>query len=297
MLDALSNHVKRFHLRSWEDKRRALRWHFKSSWHHLFPGVPLPVRLSHGNWWLTSCDAIDYILFSSGNWETNEHRFVSWFLRPGMNFIDVGAHHGFYTLLASKKVGKAGRVIAFEPSAKERKHLLRHLRLNRCKNVSVEPCALGDQQGEAPFFMVRGLNSGIQGLRRPSEPAENVSIESVRITSLDQFVEDQHVKQIDFLKMDAEGGELAVLRGARKLLESDERPVILSEVQDRNTKKWGHAAQEVIMFLHRLGYVWFLPESDGKLLKISAEKKHYDGNFVSVPQEKLWMISGNTRNE
>jgi FkbM family methyltransferase len=63
---------------------------------------------------------------------------VERFLKPNMTVLDIGTHHGFYSLLASYKVGATGQVIAFEPSPRERRRLLWHLRLNRKKNVLVE---------------------------------------------------------------------------------------------------------------------------------------------------------------
>jgi FkbM family methyltransferase len=58
--------------------------------------------------------------------------------------LDIGAHHGLYTLLASRRVGRRGMVVAFEPSPRERRRLAKHLRVNRCANVEVEACAVGD---------------------------------------------------------------------------------------------------------------------------------------------------------
>src|SRR6202048_3475496 len=114
----------------------------------VFPEMPIPLRLPFAAWWLAQKSALDDDLIHEG-FEDAEIAFVERMLRTGMTVWDVGAHHGLYTLLASKRVGSAGRVIAFEPSARERKRLRLHLQLNRCKNVVVESCALGDKRGEA----------------------------------------------------------------------------------------------------------------------------------------------------
>jgi len=106
--------------------------------------MPVPLRLPFGAWWLAENSALDRSLIYEG-FETAETAFVGRFLRPGMTVLDVGAHHGLYTLLASKRAGRDGRVIAFEPSWRERRRLARHLRINRCGNVEVHSCALGDR--------------------------------------------------------------------------------------------------------------------------------------------------------
>src|SRR6202035_6157006 len=105
--------------------------------------------------WLGQKSALDHELMH-GSFEDAEKRFVQNVLRPGMTVVDVGAHHGLYTLLAAKCVGRRGKVIAFEPSRRERRRLLRHIRVNRSWNVMVEACALGNQAGEADLFMVEG---------------------------------------------------------------------------------------------------------------------------------------------
>jgi len=83
------------------------------------------------------------------SFEKAEIHFVENFLKEGMTVLDIGAHHGFYTILASKKVGPSGRVIAFEPSPRERRRLLLHLKLNQCSNVKVEPSYVHSLSEEA----------------------------------------------------------------------------------------------------------------------------------------------------
>jgi FkbM family methyltransferase len=92
-----------------------------------------------------------------GEFEVTEVRLLQKFLHPGMTVMDVGAHHGWYTLLASKHVGKRGKVIAFEPSPRECRRLEKHLRFNRCSNVHLERCAAGSEPGEADLFLVDGF--------------------------------------------------------------------------------------------------------------------------------------------
>jgi FkbM family methyltransferase len=78
-----------------------------------------------------------------------EMGFVKRLLRRDMTVVDVGAHHGLYTLLASKRVGWDGRVVAIEPSPRECARLEKHLRVNRCSNVVLVPCAAGEDPREA----------------------------------------------------------------------------------------------------------------------------------------------------
>jgi FkbM family methyltransferase len=251
----------------------------------MFPRIPMPIRLPFGGWWLARNDFVGAALFHGG-FENAERSFVERFLKPGMTVLDIGAHHGFYTLLASRKVGPRGNVLAVEASPRERKKLELHLRINGCKNVQVETCALGEDEGRAELHLVHGGQTGCNSLRKPavSEPTEAIS---VRVERLDHVLVDRCFEKIDLVKLDVEGGELSVLRGGQELLRRQPRPVFLVEVQDIRTRPWGYAAREVVDFLLLANYRWFRPISDGKLEQIGADEREYDGNYVAIPLERV----------
>ena len=207
-------------------------------------------------------------------------------LRPGMTMLDIGAHHGFFTLLGSRKVGGGGRVLAFEPSPRERRKLLRHLRLNRCTNVQVEACALGSAPGEMDLFVVMGSETGCNSLRPPNTPQPTKRVR-VPVLTLETSLERVKMPQVDFIKLDVEGGELDVLKGADGLLARRPRPFLLSEVQEIRTEPWGYAAREIIEFLRARGYWWFALQTDGSLMPVPADQTKFDGNFVAVPNERM----------
>jgi FkbM family methyltransferase len=271
-------------------KLEALRFRMKRGWNRVCPWVPLPVRLPFGSWWLAWSDACGDEVFT-GRFEEAERRFVENFLQPEMITLDIGAHHGFYTLLASKKVGAQGLVVAFEPSLRERTRLVRHLRLNRCANVLVEGVALGSKEGQADFFVVGGRETGCNSLR-PPKVVEPTTVIRVPVLTLDSYLHGKKICNPDFIKMDVEGAELEVLKGATELLQRQPRPVILCEVQDIRTQPWGYKAQEVLSFSHRFGYRWFKPLPNGFLEPISIQQKTFDCNLIGVTDERMKQIQG-----
>src|SRR5882762_3932319 len=192
---------------TWADKVHGIRYRFKRAWSRVLPSVPLLVWLPYGGWWLAGDDKMGDAVFT-GNFEDGERQFIQGFLKPGMTVLDIGAHYGFYTVLAAKKVGPTGRVMSFEPSPRERERLLVHLRLNRILNrVSVFPIALGRETAESTLYVVVGRDTGCNSLRSPpvTEPTQTVQ---VSVTSLDTFLVHQNVACVDFIKMDVEGAEL-----------------------------------------------------------------------------------------
>ncbi len=254
-------------------------------WIRVFPRIPVPVRLHGGGWWLAQDDFLSKALFYDG-FEDAERSFVERYLRPGMKVLDIGAHHGYYSLLASRKVGPSGLVLAIEPSPRERKRLRLHLRINRCKNVQIESRALGESKGTAELYVVRGTETGCNSLREPNVAQDTERI-TVSVECLDRVLQDRGIERVDFVKLDVEGAELSVLRSAQDLLSRRPRPVFLVEVQDIRTRPWGYAAREVVRHLSSLDYRWFRILPGAEIAQIDPDQLEYDGNFVAVPGEKL----------
>jgi len=275
--------VWRFLHRPWHEKAiwfRSQKESLHQAWNRI---VRIPVRLPFGALWLLRRDNLGEPLLK-GTFESAELAFAQRFLKPGMTVLDLGAHHGLYTLLASKRVGSRGRVIAFEPSRRERRALLLHLILNRCANVKVERLAVGSENTEASFFVVKGSQTGCNSLR-PPDVRSGTSRTRVRVTRIDDWLEKQKYEQIDFVKLDVEGAELEALKGASKLLERRPRPVILAEVQDVRTIPWGYRAKDILAHLRDKGYRWFRLSTDGTPEPLDPEAQDLDGNFVACPKE------------
>jgi FkbM family methyltransferase len=251
----------------------------------IFPSLKIPFRLPFGAWWLAENSVLDYEL-SHHDYESAELNFVRRLLRPGMTVLDLGAHHGLYSLLASRCVGHTGKVIAFEPSPRERERLERHLRLNRAENVKIQPCALGRDSGVAELYLVANGQDGCNSLRPPavSEPTSKLH---VPVRRLDEELQQLGVADVDFIKLDVEGAELGALQGAAAIFSGRSRPAILAEVQDTRTEPWGYAAREIIRFLARKEYRWFGLDAEGNLFPISTEEERYDANLVALPAERV----------
>jgi FkbM family methyltransferase len=269
----------------WRSSRRRKYLTIAFRLRRLFPEMPIPLRLRFGAWWLAQDSALDHALMHE-EFEPAETRFVERFVRPGMTVVDAGAHHGLYTLLASKRVGRAGRVVAIEPSARERARLQRHLRVNRCPNVVVGECALGEREGWSQLHLVEGEHDWCNSLQMPNVNGETQT-QAVQVCRLDVVAQALDIRQIDFLKLDVEGAELSVLQGMGRLLETNPRPVILAEVQDLRTAAWGYPARNILEFLQERGFCWFAVTNDGRLAPLPLESEEYDGNFVAVPEERL----------
>lgn len=145
-------------------------------------------------------------------------------LRPRATVVEVGANFGFYTLLAASIVGPHGRVVAFEANTDTYRLLEASVEVNgftdRCQLV---PKAVSDKPGSLTFYKAIEHLAG-SGVGNPAahSPAETVSSELVEAVSLDAFLADDP-RPVDFLKIDAEGSEPAIFRGAQQLLRRSPR--------------------------------------------------------------------------
>ncbi len=143
-----------------------------------------------------------------GTYEEAQSRLFESVVGPGDAVLDLGAHFGYYTLLASLLVGGSGRVYSFEPDPRNAWYLRRHAFLNRCRNVSVEESAVFDRAGTIGFQPGPGSGTGHVSASGDLE---------VRAVRLDDFVELRRIRPA-VLKIDVEGAEGAVLAGAREVL-------------------------------------------------------------------------------
>jgi FkbM family methyltransferase len=166
----------------------------------------------------------------------------------GTVFYDIGANVGFFTLLAARRVGAGGHVVAFEPLAENVATLQRNLALNGFEHATVVAAAVGDVERKAALQLGEQPMWG-QIVDQPSGPAVEVDM-----VVIDQMVAAGSIPAPDYVKVDVEGGEVGVLEGMRATIERS-RPSILCEVH-------GTAAR-VLPLLRDLGYQVRSLEGDG----------------------------------
>lgn len=142
--------------------------------------------------------------------------------------LDIGANIGFYTCLASSR-GK--RVLAFEPSNRNLRFLLRNLWENEFRNVEVFPVGLGEQRGLIPLYGFGGISSVVPGWAQAGRSRFSV----VPVTTLDSIIGTRFQQERLLIKVDVEGFELNVLRGAAAVLKQNPRPTWLIEILLRST--------------------------------------------------------------
>ena len=164
-----------------------------------------------------------------GVFEPRETRWARSRLRPGMTFVDVGANIGYYTLLGAQSVGSGGRILAIEPGPYAYRRLQETVERNRLEQVTTLPIAVGAEAGRLPLYIPPENSGNYSPTMLPSEGGTPVETE---VRTLDDLLEEHGVERVDLLKLDVEGFEPAVLRGARRALAEGRIGAALCEFND-----------------------------------------------------------------
>jgi FkbM family methyltransferase len=167
-----------------------------------------------------------YVLREQGDWFEDEIRFVRLVLKPGGKAIDIGANYGVFALSMAKVVGAGGAVWAFEPASSTAACLAESLAANGFAQVTLDRRALSAQAGTARLSLHD--NAELNELVRSGAAAGRT--ETVPLTSLDEASEQYGWSDIDFMKIDAEGEEEAILRGGRDFFRA-QSPLVQYEVK------------------------------------------------------------------
>ena len=220
------------------------------------PTEPAWVQLEPGVTMLL--DPEDYIsreLLPTGTWERPSWDAIHAHLSDGAVFVDVGAHIGYYSLKAARVVGAAGRVIAVEPNPPTVHELEANISASGATVISLQPVACSDAETTLDLFSSPRVNTGQTSLSRDnaSQGGRAVTTYHVRARPLDDIVTDTGVSRVDIVKIDVEGAEMLVLKGAARTL-ARYHPALMVELIDAQLRSMGTSEAEVRAFLKAQGY-------------------------------------------
>jgi FkbM family methyltransferase len=218
-------------------------------------------------------------------WVNWDKRVYLSFVRRGDNVLDIGANVGAHTVFLSHLVRAQGRVIAFEPLQPNVEALRETLRRrSRIDNITVFALAVGDPPS----------GRGTATIKAPGDDLTQASLESqsagswersgkvqeypVLLTRIDVERDVKSLPHLDFVKIDVEGGELNVLKGAARTL-SSHRPIIYSELYERWAASFGHTPTDVFAFVRSLGYEGARVIAAGRVHALELDERIPPGLF------------------
>jgi FkbM family methyltransferase len=165
--------------------------------------------------------------------------------------LDVGGHIGLVTLPAASVLGNHGKVIAFEPASANNRLLKYHIEINGLENVQVCDQLVGANEISEVDFYEQDTDSGLNSIAQMSDDGRFTKSTRTQ-TTLDAFCA-THGLAPDVIKIDVEGAEIGVLRGAYEIIRASQ-PLIFLSVHPKHIGQLGGSTTEILQILDELGY-------------------------------------------
>lgn len=215
---------------------------------------------------------VRYARFFPEDYEKENAQLIARYVKEGMTVIDIGAHIGLTSVIISKYLNGTGRIYAFEPTPSTFTVLQDTVRINKLQNI-IEPvrAALFRESGTTFFYISNNSADNSNSLVNNNRQDRRESKVEVTLFSMDDFAKQHKLKSVDFIKIDAEGAELQVLKGMKETI-SLHTPFIILSLHPYSIKNGGDSLDEIWDFVKSYGYHI---ELDGK----EMEKQ----DFVSKP--------------
>ena len=239
-------------------------------------------------------DVIGRGLYIAGWYEQQEVNFLKRVLKPGMVFFDIGANMGFYSLISAKQVGPSGQVHSFEPNPRMFEELKYNVNLNSLDNVNLNQLALGDEPGTVQLSLYERGKEVYGSLSQNVYPGANIiGYDDVEMETVDNYIKKPGIEKVDIIKIDVEGAEFLVFKGAKALLSNSNGPVILFEMSQSLLEGFNTNCKEVAEYLMNFNYKVFMLNY-GRYEQIS--KSYYlsetcSANFIAIkPSLKIGVL-------
>lgn len=218
---------------------------------YLLPDRHLAIPLEGGRVYLNLKESPMMFARALGLYEVEKMHAIRSFLSRGQTFVDVGSNKGEFALMAAAQAGESGRVLVFEPEPSNCEWIRKSVELSGYNQVvKLFQIALSDTKGEAELYL--GSVSGHHTLLPDRAGCTGESIE-VRAGTLDQVLQQSGDLAVRMIKVDVEGGEMGVLRGARRTLLENPDVILLLDIHPQ----LGVDAREVCHLLDGLGFGLF----------------------------------------
>jgi len=226
------------------------------------------------------------ILQSRGSYEPEVSLFLMRVLRDGDLFVDIGAHVGYFSILASKLVGEKGQVVSFEPEEANFEHLQSNMALNNLSNITLFQRPVTEKIEMRTFYINSDGDGGHAlwdpGLFPGNERSKaNPQPRNVETITLDAVLSDKVVKKLPkIIKIDTEGAEKNVLEGAQVILQEGRVPFVICELHEFGLRQFGTSQEELRSFMRDYGYETFLLPPTGGLPMLVPHGVQIQSKFI-----------------
>lgn len=218
---------------------------------------------------------VDYFRLFPKDYEKDNFRFINSKVKKGDIILDIGAHIGLTAVLFGQKVSDTGRVYSFEPTPVSFKVLKETIRINKLENI-ITPVnrPVTESTGKVQFFISDTAVDVANSLVAYEDGKKLHGIE-LNGTSVDDFVNGEKLKKVNFIKIDAEGAELKVLKGAKETLISF-KPLVILALHPIAIAANGDSLHNIYEYIQSLGYKIYMDQKEMEKNSFCEEKSLFD---------------------
>ena len=215
--------------------------------------------------------AVARIVYIFREYETREVEVLAQYLVEGMNFIDIGANSGFFTIIASKLVGASGKVLAFEPSQDNMRMLRNNVEANSLQNIEAVRYAVSEASGPVTLHLSkinpgdhRTYQSDDARILNAGSPRETIHVAGI---SLDDYLSSAPF-DVNVIKMDIKGAEHHALMGMRETITKRQNILLMTEYWPHGLQAAGSSPRGFLDDLYRSGFRFFVAGDHGQLAQV-----------------------------
>lgn len=210
-------------------------------------------------------------------YEKNTVRHLVKLVKPDFTFFDVGSNIGFYALTFARLLPN-GSVHCFEPNRLSFSRLQHNVKINKLQNIVLNNVGLADEEKEVEINY-NLTNTGTASAYKKN--GGNELHERIHLIKLDDYCKKNSINNIDFLKVDIEGGEYAFLKGAQGIIKDSKKLILVLEMMGENFSNAGYTSEEIFNYIISLGFSAFLPKSYPLgLRRVDSISEKYADNLI-----------------
>lgn len=211
--------------------------------------------------------SIPQLFMYYSQYEIEERNMICTLISDNSTIFDIGANSGWYSLLLSTKFQNS-KVFAFEPMPVTYNYLTKNIELNNATGIKSFNIGFWNKEDTLKFNFYEDLTCATS-VGDLYENRNDAKIVEAKVKTLDNFVQENEIENIDFIKLDIEGAEYLALQGGKNVL-SEHKPVLFVEMLRKWAAKFQYHPNDIIEYLNDMGYKCYYIVGDNKLKEIET---------------------------
>ncbi|MCS4434556.1 FkbM family methyltransferase [Aquiflexum sp. XJ19-10] len=235
---------------------------------------------------------IERKLYFTGSYEKGLLRILDKLVKPGNIVVDAGANIGLISIFCALRAGQNGLVLSFEPHPETYPILKKNIAVNGISQIDAYNKALGSTSGTAKIYSNLQINRGAASMVEFQEDSPSFDVE---VVSLDSVLKQHLISNLDLLKIDVEGFEMEVLKGAKGILSGNNGPFLVIECSNTRSN-FNYSLEELFDFLNRnyCYHIYKLSNSKEKISRLVSVQSWKDlpehDNILAFKNDHLLLL-------